>query len=477
MNDSTTTVGDDDAGRAFQAASTMLSGILAISASQAIGAPLKLMDAKLYRDYMAWTKESFAVLVTSITQWWAPTDIKVSGDDSMKDQLFQMSDGSLKCNLPHRMVLMANHQLYTDWLYLWWIAYTNKMHGHIYIIMKESLKQLPILGWGAQLYNFVFLSRKWETDQSVFRQALSHLCSPRDPMWLLIFPEGTNLSAFTREQSAKWAKKSNIKDMKHQLLPRSKGLQFCLQELQTSTNWLYDCTIAYEGVPEGSYGQDIYTLHSSFLGGKPPKAVNMHWRRFRISEIPLDNVDAFARWLNNRWREKDYLLEYFAQHKRFPAGPVSQTLKRLQRQMPVEHTRYIGTQIKGEGWNEFLGIFEPVTSLSGMLSNVDLTEPISMEAILQKVLQDGSAKNGSLKKVLTTAQRSETARKVLKEVLAKGALSKSLQGSKPPTVSRSLKQQQRPKLLISKNDIASVQLAGRKSRAASATPGQAHSAK
>lgn len=67
-------------------------------------------------------------------------------------------------------------------------------------------------------------------------------------MWLLIFPEGTNLSKVTREKSKAWAEKQGVADMKHQLLPRSTGLQFCLQELKQTTNWLYDCTIAYEGV-------------------------------------------------------------------------------------------------------------------------------------------------------------------------------------------------------------------------------------
>lgn len=134
-------------------------------------------------------------------------------------------------------------------MYLWWIAYTNKMHGRIYIILKESLKNVPIFGWGAQFYNFIFLARKWETDKSRFKRHLSQLSNPKDPMWLLIFPEGTNLSETTRAKSKAWADKQGIADMKHQLLPRSTGLQFCLQELKKSTNWLYDCTIAYEGVP------------------------------------------------------------------------------------------------------------------------------------------------------------------------------------------------------------------------------------
>jgi 1-acyl-sn-glycerol-3-phosphate acyltransferase len=123
------------------------------------------------------------------------------------------------------------------------------MHGRIYIILKESLKNVPIFGWGAQFYNFIFLSRKWETDKSRFQRHLSQLSDPKDPMWLLIFPEGTNLSETTRAKSKAWAEKQGISDMKHQLLPRKTGLQFCLQRLKESTNWLYDCTIAYEGVP------------------------------------------------------------------------------------------------------------------------------------------------------------------------------------------------------------------------------------
>ncbi|KAF2206720.1 hypothetical protein CERZMDRAFT_52485, partial [Cercospora zeae-maydis SCOH1-5] len=305
--------------RAFSAASTFMSGIMAISASQFIGAPLKLIDAKFYEAYMAWTKESFAVLMTTITQWWAPTVVRVSGDASMKGQLFQMDDGTLKCNFPHRLILMGNHQLYTDWLYLWWIAYTNKMHGRIYIILKESLKHVPVIGWGMQFYNFIFLSRKWEQDRYKFKQHLDHLKDPKDPMWLLIFPEGTNLSDVTRQKSAKWAEKTGVPDMKHQLLPRSTGLHFCLQELRASTNWLYDCTIAYEGVPKGMYGQDIYTLKSSLFEGRPPKSVNMYFRRFKIADIPYQEEDAFTRWLLNRWREKDYMLDYFYKFGNFPA--------------------------------------------------------------------------------------------------------------------------------------------------------------
>lgn len=418
--------GMGQAERAFSAASTFLSGLLAISASQFIGAPLKLVDPKFYDGYMAWTKESFAVLMTTITQWWAPTVVRVSGDDSMKGQLYQMDDGTLKCNFPHRLVLMANHQLYTDWLYLWWIAYTNKMHGRIYIILKESLKQLPIFGWGAQFYNFIFLSRKWETDRWRFKNALSHLKKPEDPMWLLIFPEGTNLSSVTREKSAAWSRKSGVKDMKHQLLPRTTGLQFCLQELRHSTNWLYDCTVAYEGIPKGSYGQDVFTLKSSLFEGRPPKSVNMFWRRYRISEIPLDNDHAFGIWLNNRWREKDYMLEYFYKFSHFPAMPPTEALQAVAGKKDANHAKWITTEVKGGGWDEFLSIFGPITTAAGALSTMDMTEPINFDKMLYKVAQQQQLNLMNLDKLPIGSTSQEAIRNALKAANAKKALPKSV---------------------------------------------------
>jgi lysocardiolipin and lysophospholipid acyltransferase len=133
------------------------------------------------------------------------------------------------------------------------------MHGHLYIILKESLKWIPLIGQGMMFYGFIFLSRKWAHDKPRFQYRLQKLNSKHkgplsgshelDPMWLLIFPEGTNLSANSRQASRKWAEKQNIPDHKHILLPRHTGLHFCIQELKDTVEYVYDCTMAYEGVP------------------------------------------------------------------------------------------------------------------------------------------------------------------------------------------------------------------------------------
>lgn len=132
------------------------------------------------------------------------------------------------------------------------------MHGHIYIILKESLKRIPIVGLGMQFYSFIFMSRKMASDQPRMAHRLNKLKQRKvdpngrsymDPMWLLLFPEGTNLSNNGRRKSAGWAAKSDLKDPEHVLLPRSTGMFFCLNELKGSIDYVYDCTVAYEGIP------------------------------------------------------------------------------------------------------------------------------------------------------------------------------------------------------------------------------------
>ena len=239
---------------------TWFNGVLAsIHLTQWAGCPLYVINRDYYYAWMALTKQSFGICLASVIQWFSSTVIRVSGDESVRGQLRQSPDGNLIMDFPDRLVLIANHQIYTDWLYLWWAAYVNRMHGHIFIILKESLRYIPFIGPGMMFYGFIFMARNWQKDKPRMHHRLQQLKARHrgplsgnqslDPVWLLIFPEGTNLSANTRKKSQAWAEKSHIKDFEHQLLPRSTGLQYCLSELRGTLDWVYDCTIAYEGIP------------------------------------------------------------------------------------------------------------------------------------------------------------------------------------------------------------------------------------
>jgi 1-acyl-sn-glycerol-3-phosphate acyltransferase len=333
------------ASRALALGSYFLSGLMAINVSQFLGAPLYLINRDWYNAWIAFTKQSFALLTTTLTQFWAPTVMRISGDKSMRGQLLKTMNGDLLCNFPDRLVLIANHQIYTDWLYLWWIAYTNGMHGRLFVVLKESLRRIPVIGWGMQFYQFIFMKRNWEQDKPNMAKHLQKLNKSTSPMWLLLFPEGTNLAPCTRKKSRKWAAKNGIPDMEHQLLPRSTGLRFCLQELRGTVDYLYDCTIGYEGVPRGQYAQDIFTLKASYLEGRPPKSVSMYWRRFKISSIPVDDPNAFDLWLRAHWTAKDKLLEGFVRTGRFPADTGAGIIE---------------TEVKAVRWYEFMQVFAPV---------------------------------------------------------------------------------------------------------------------
>ncbi|KXX81458.1 putative acyltransferase CST26 [Madurella mycetomatis] len=347
---------------------------IAINATQFLGAPLYWIDRDLFYAYMSLTKQSFGLLITTATHWWGPTTIRISGDASVADQMRKTEDGLVEFSFPERMIMIANHQIYTDWLYLWWVGYANmpKMHGSIYIILKESLKYIPIVGPGMMFYGFIFMSRKMAVDQPRLAHRLGKLKAQHtapdgksylNPMWLLLFPEGTNASQNGRNKSAKWAEKIGVKDPEHMLLPRSTGIYFCLNELKGTVDYVYDCTVAYEGIPRGQFGEKLFTLSGTYFRGQPPKSVNFYWRRFRVADIPLDNQEQFDLWLRERWYEKDALMEQYISTGRFPASP-SQVLTKGQE-------GFLETEVRTRYWFEFLQIFT-VLGAFGLLINAVL---------------------------------------------------------------------------------------------------------
>ncbi|KAI5820489.1 acyltransferase-domain-containing protein [Pyronema omphalodes] len=358
--------------------------VVVILITQFIGAPLYYLNRRIYYDWMSRTKQSFGVVITTITQWWSPTIIRVTGDRSVRDQIRQAADGSLECHFPERMILIANHQLYSDWLYLWWIAYTARLHGYFYIILKESLKYIPFIGVGMQFYGFIFMARKWEQDKSRMEHRLSKLNAEKeDPMWLLIFPEGTNASSNGRVNSAKYSEKLGIKDLQHQLWPRSTGLRFCIEQLKESVEYLYDCTVHYEGVRRGEFGQDYFTLYSTFFQGRPPKSVNMHWRRFAVKDIPIEDPAEFEVWLRQRWIEKDELLDYYTDNGCFPEDDSVKEesnceVTGLHQRGVSKGTKATGgdnwkgpivTEVRISRWTDVAGIFTVVATVA-LLANV-----------------------------------------------------------------------------------------------------------
>ena len=94
---------------------------------------------------------------------------------------------------------------------------------------------------------------------------------------------------------------------------------------------------------EGKYGQDVFTLRSTYSEGRPPP-VHIHWRRFRVANIPLETLESFDEWLRDRWDEKDRLLAEHARAGQFPSD--------------LRCEESIVTEVKLKHWTEIGAIAE-----------------------------------------------------------------------------------------------------------------------
>nr|XP_018263820.1 acyltransferase [Kwoniella dejecticola CBS 10117]OBR85978.1 acyltransferase [Kwoniella dejecticola CBS 10117] len=361
---------------------------LGINSAQFLFVPLLLIPVvgrRWFDAAVGWTKDGYGRLLIVITVLFGPTSLVLTTDTppSITNLVERDADGQMtKINLPDRLVVMANHQAYLDWMYLWILScYAGHSRG-IIILLKASLKKIPVIGWGMRFFRFIFMNRSWAADRDNLTLALTQLGhqarsgqedhasetsgllwpKKRSPLWLLIFPEGTIVSDEERVKSVRYAEREGVADFVTMLHPRSTGLLFCLRTLlpQVPDLQLLDVTIGYPGVPYGKYPQDWYGLFSVFFRSVPPPTVHIHLHLYSnltssTSEVPSlvskplaagndqppsdtglaspEETRAFELWLRGIWTAKEKRMERFYRDGRFESGeggarevvPVKQT--------------------------------------------------------------------------------------------------------------------------------------------------------
>jgi lysocardiolipin and lysophospholipid acyltransferase len=82
--------------------------------TQFIGVPLYWINRDWYYSYMAMTKQSFAIVLNTMTYVWGPATIRISGDESVAGQIRPAPNGGVEFRFPERIVLIANHQVRKD---------------------------------------------------------------------------------------------------------------------------------------------------------------------------------------------------------------------------------------------------------------------------------------------------------------------------------------------------------------------------
>ncbi|KAK8975664.1 hypothetical protein V6N11_021515 [Hibiscus sabdariffa] len=212
-------------------------------------------------------------------------------------------------NVPQkeRVLIIVNHRTEVDWMYLWDLAMRKGCLGYIKYVLKSSLMKLPVLGWGFHILEFISVDRKWETDETIMHQMLSTFKNPQDPLWLALFPEGTDFTEAKCKKSQEYAAEVGLPVLTNVLLPKTRGFCLCLEALRGSFDAVYDLTIAYKH-------QCPFFLDNVF--GVDPSEVHIHVKRVPVDEIPASNAEAAA-WLIERFKAKDQLLTDFKSQGHF----------------------------------------------------------------------------------------------------------------------------------------------------------------
>jgi lysocardiolipin and lysophospholipid acyltransferase len=196
----------------------------------------------------------------------------------------------------------------TDWLYLWQFSYFYNCAANVIFMLKQSIRQVPMIGMGMQDYGFIFIRRRWEHDRQHVLESLGRV---KDGFVLVMFPEGTTLHPDALQKSQEYAVKTGISTHpSNVLLPRSTGLWACVDQLSGRLDSIIDITIGIPGIERSEFPELKYPLLDTLFLDKPPRKVHFRVDRIPRSQIP-SGKEEFDEWLMALYHRKDLMLEEF----------------------------------------------------------------------------------------------------------------------------------------------------------------------
>jgi len=262
-------------------------------------------DRKLYRKVIFWMVYSSWCQFTCIAKYWSNSELTVYVDDPA---------GMEKFGAEHCLVLM-NHKYEIDWLYSWLLADAYNVLGGTKVFVKDVIRYMPLFGWMLTFSESYFLQRDWNKDKENISNNLKYITDEypeNQHITTLLFAEGTR---FTEEKKAKcneFARKRGMQELKHHLIPRTKGFVLVMHGIKGKMPALLDVTLAFrkDAAPPSLY---------SIIHGYSTKG-EMYVRRIKTDDVPLETDEECAEWLQQLYRDKDEVFENFEQNGRFTIG-------------------------------------------------------------------------------------------------------------------------------------------------------------
>ncbi|PJF19842.1 hypothetical protein PSACC_00351 [Paramicrosporidium saccamoebae] len=202
--------------------------------------------------------------------------------------------------------VIANHAFFGDFFLTHAVARKKGMLSYCRYFLKDSIKYIPVFGWGMYFCNMIFLKRDWQRDNRRLAGAIGLYLECELPIWLVSHVEGHRMNPSKRLESQKYAKAHGLPVLENVLLPRCKGFVSTIAALRGShVKYVYDITVAYHHRVRGFLGTP--SLGEVLSGGLDDYQFHAHVERIPISQLPLDEPN-LNKWLYDLYVEKDRLL-------------------------------------------------------------------------------------------------------------------------------------------------------------------------
>ncbi|XP_055721694.1 lysocardiolipin acyltransferase 1-like [Salvelinus fontinalis] len=159
-------------------------------------------------------------------------------------------------------VIIMNHRTHLEWMFLWCclLRYSYLRLEKIYLKVGPQPQ---------------------EEDHSHMENMLEYFCDIREPLQLLLFPEGTDLTDYTRARSDDFAEMNDLPKFEYVLQHRTTGFTFIMDSLRNGNNLdaIHDITVAYP--------KNIPQTERHLILGEFPREIHFHVRCCEASILPF----------------------------------------------------------------------------------------------------------------------------------------------------------------------------------------------
>lgn len=202
--------------------------------------------------------------------------------------------------------VLSNHVCFADFAVIHSIAIRRHMLSFCKYFVKDSVKYLPIFGWGMKIMGMVMLRRNWAQDRAKFHELFSLFTNGQLPVYMVSFPEGSRVTPAKLQKSQDHAREHKLPVLDNVLLPRSKGFIATMLGLRDSdVHMLYDVTCVYYHRRKGL--NRPWTFSEMFTSRLDGYHLHIHVDRIPFDKMPKGE-DELKAWIFTQFKLKDGLV-------------------------------------------------------------------------------------------------------------------------------------------------------------------------